>query len=69
MCPLLDRDIDYIGRAGVRFMTGGFMAVRAQRLREADFPDTLRPWKDDTLTQYGGDALLGEIARQNGWPW
>src|SRR5262249_61373093 len=69
LCPLLDRDIDYIGqpwwvdylpgqeemiraqpwyrgvpfdrqggRAGVWFHTGGFLAVRAARLREVNFP-------------------------------
>jgi hypothetical protein len=55
------------GRAGVRFMTGGFMAIRTERLREANFPDTEFRWKDDTLKQYGGDTLLGEIANQLGW--
>src|SRR5262249_31414752 len=57
----------HAGRSGVRFMTGGFMAVRSQCLREANFPDTSFRWKDDTLRQYGGDTLLGEIARQLGW--
>ena len=55
------------GRPGVGFMTGGFLAVRSERLREADFPDTERAWKGDTLKQYGGDTMLGEIARQLGW--
>jgi hypothetical protein len=55
------------GRPGVGFMTGGFVAVRSERLREADFPNTERAWKGDTLKQYGGDTLLGEIARQLGW--
>ena len=55
------------GRLGTHFMTGGFMAVRSERLREANFPDTGFRWKDDTLKQYGGDTLLGEIARQLGW--
>jgi hypothetical protein len=48
-------------------MTGGFLAIRSERLREADFPDTERAWKGDLLKQYGGDTLLGEIARQLGW--
>jgi len=55
------------GRPGVWFMTGGFLALRSERLREANFPDTERAWKGDTLKQYGGDTLLGEIARQLGW--
>ena len=49
------------------FHTGGFLAVRAQRLREANFPDTESVWKGQTLQQYGGDTLLGEVARQLGW--
>jgi tetratricopeptide (TPR) repeat protein len=57
----------HAGRTGVWFMTGGFMAVRSQRLCEANFPDTDFRWKGDTLKQYGGDTLLGEIARQLGW--
>jgi tetratricopeptide (TPR) repeat protein len=55
------------GRPGVWFMTGGFVAVRAERLRQANFPDTDRTWKGDALRQYGGDTLLGEVARQLGW--
>jgi tetratricopeptide (TPR) repeat protein len=61
--PFESRD----GRVGVWFMTGGFVVVRAERLREANFPDTDSPWKGDKLKQYGGDTLLGEIARQLGW--
>jgi hypothetical protein len=57
------------GRPGTWFMTGGFMAMRADRLREADFPDVDFRWKGDQLKQYGGDTLLGEIARQLGWTW
>jgi hypothetical protein len=55
------------GRPGVWFMTGGFLVVRSERLREADFPDTVHAWKGETLKQYGGDTLLGEIAHQLGW--
>jgi hypothetical protein len=55
------------GRPGVRFMTGGFMAVRTECLRLANFPDTEFRWKGDSLKQYGGDTLLGEIANQLGW--
>jgi tetratricopeptide (TPR) repeat protein len=55
------------GRPGVWFMTGGFLALRSERLREANFPDTERAWKGDTLKHHGGDTLLGEIARQLGW--
>ncbi|HEY7310265.1 MAG TPA: hypothetical protein VH643_12955 [Gemmataceae bacterium] len=57
------------GRTGINFMTGGFLAVRSERLREANFPDTGFWWKGRTLQQYGGDTLLGEIARQQGWTW
>jgi hypothetical protein len=55
------------GRPIVWFMTGGFLAVRSIRLREANFPDTEWTWKGETLKQYGGDTMLGEIARQQGW--
>jgi hypothetical protein len=55
------------GRTGTWFMTGGFVVVRADRLREANFPDVAFRWKGDRLRQYGGDTLLGEIARQQGW--
>jgi tetratricopeptide (TPR) repeat protein len=57
------------GRLGTWFMTGGFVVARADRLREADFPDLGFCWKGDRLQQYGGDTLLGEIARQLGWTW
>ena len=43
------------------------MCVRSACLREANFPDTLTRWKGRALQQYGGDTLLGEIARQLGW--
>ncbi len=61
--PFLQRD----GRTGTNFMTGGFLAVRSACLREANFPDTTARWKGRGLQQYGGDTLLGEIARQLGW--
>jgi tetratricopeptide (TPR) repeat protein len=61
--PLEHRD----GRPGVWFMTGGFMVLRSERLRESNFPDTLQAWKGETLKQYGGDTLLGEIAHQLSW--
>jgi tetratricopeptide (TPR) repeat protein len=98
LCPLFDREIDYVGqqwwvnylpgqpdmiraqpwyrgvplehregRPGVWFMTGGFLAIRSERLRETNFPDTNSLWHGDTLKQYGGDTLLGEIAHQLGW--
>jgi hypothetical protein len=50
-------------------MTGSFVVARTDRLREADFPDVGLCWKGDQLKQYGGDTLLGEIARQLGWTW
>jgi tetratricopeptide (TPR) repeat protein len=55
------------GKLGIDFMTGGFMAVRSERLRQANFPDVNFSWSGHTLKQYGGDTLLGEIARQLGW--
>ncbi len=54
------------GKPGVHFMTGGFLAVRSACLAEANFPEPAR-WKGRGLLQYGGDTLLGEIARQLGW--
>ncbi len=53
-------------KPGVHFMTGGFLAVRSACLVEANFPEPAR-WKGRGLLQYGGDTLLGEIARQLGW--
>lgn len=55
------------GKPGVNFMTGGFLAIRSACLREADFPDVHARWQGRDLKQYGGDTLLGEIARQLGW--
>jgi hypothetical protein len=49
------------GRPAVRFHTGGFVAVRTPVLRELD-------WPDDTLVHNGGDFLLSEAIRQQGWP-
>src|SRR5579884_1515169 len=60
--PFARRD----GRTGVDFMTGGFMGLRTDRLYEADFPNTNVRWRGMSLQQYGGDTLLGEIARQLG---
>jgi hypothetical protein len=50
-------------------MTGGFIVTRADLLRQANFPDVGFTWKGHLLQQYGGDTLLGEIARQLGWTW
>jgi hypothetical protein len=61
--PFARRD----GQPGVRFMTGGFIALRTDRLKHVNFPDTDFRWKGDTLKQYGGDTLLGEIANQLDW--
>lgn len=64
------RDIpfdDRAGNPGTSFMTGGFMALRSACLKQANYPDVEFVWKSDSLTQYGGDTLLGEIARQLGW--
>jgi hypothetical protein len=55
------------GKSGTHFMTGGFAAVRTERLREVNFPDMRMRWRGQSLQQYGGDTLLGEIARQLGW--
>lgn len=57
------------GKAGSWFMTGGFMAIRSERIREANYPDVEFTWKGDRLKQFGGDTMLGEIARQLGWTW
>jgi hypothetical protein len=61
--PFESRD----GKLGIDFMTGGFVTVRSERLRQANFPDISVSWSGHTLKQYGGDTLLGEIARQLGW--
>jgi hypothetical protein len=55
------------GRPCVEYATGGFLGIRSERLREASFPDTNFSWRGRRLEQYGGDTLLGEIARQLGW--
>jgi hypothetical protein len=55
------------GRPGVLFATGGFVVIRSSCLQEANYPDTAFSWKGETLKQYGGDTLLGEIVRQFGW--
>src|SRR5262249_29733416 len=55
------------GKPGVTFNTGGFLALRTERLYEANFPDTGATWNQESLKQYGGDTMLGEIARQLGW--
>jgi|GEM_PF-23329 len=55
------------GKLGIHFMTGGFIALRSERIRQANFPDVAFHWRDQQLQQYGGDTLLGEIARQLGW--
>jgi hypothetical protein len=55
------------GQLGVTFMTGGFVAARVERLREVNYPDPSWSWKGDRLKHFGGDTLLGEIARQLGW--
>jgi hypothetical protein len=55
------------GQLGVRFMTGGFTAIRTERLYSVNHPDTSFRWKGQTLKHNGGDTLLGEIASQLGW--
>jgi hypothetical protein len=55
------------GRLGVSFMAGGFVAVRSERLREANYPVPGVAWKDGPPPGDVGDPLLGEIARQLGW--
>jgi hypothetical protein len=54
------------GRPGVTYLTGEVLAVRAERLREADFP-SLHPLWASQRPPMAGDMLLGEIARQLGW--
>jgi hypothetical protein len=61
--PFQTRD----GRPGTHDMTGGFIALRTDCLHQANFPDVTMRWKGRGLVQYGGDTLLGEIARQLGW--
>ncbi len=47
------------GRPGVEFMREGFIAVRSERLREANFPPPKCSGR--------WDVLLGEVAQQLGW--
>ena len=53
--PLTRRE----GRLGVAFMRDGFVVVRPERLREANFPP---PGANGR-----GDFVLGAIANQLGW--
>jgi len=48
------------GKPGVRFHTGGFVAARLKTLKTLGWPDT-------ELYHNGGDTLLGEAMRQNGF--
>jgi Glycosyl transferase family 2 len=54
-------------RLGVSYMAGEFRVLRAERLREANFPDLSTFGNADRSQQYSSDILLGEIARQLGW--
>ena|ERR1700677_2607090 len=53
------------GRPGVSNVPWGMMAVKSQRLREANFPEPRLA--ADGIAGCGSDVLLGEIARQLGW--
>jgi hypothetical protein len=52
------------GHAGVTFMRKGLIAVRCERLREANYPESRMA---GTICAQGEEFLLGEIARQLGW--
>ena len=49
------------------YVPWGFMAVRSERIREADFPNVDSQSNGDGQKQCKDDVLLGEIARQLGW--
>jgi hypothetical protein len=51
------------GRPGVSYVPWGLLAVRSERLREADFPD-LSAGRHDPSRACPDDVLLGEMARQ-----
>jgi hypothetical protein len=56
------------GQAGVPFLGGAVVAVRAERLREANHPDFGPAWRaEPALYRHDRDILLGEVARQLGW--
>ncbi len=55
------------GRHGIWFVPWGFMAIRSDRLREADFPDLGSSSRGNKFHRCGDDVLLGEMARQLGW--
>lgn len=59
-----------IGRNGaplLHFMTGGFTAVRTERIIEANWPNTDVVVDGKTLQQAGDDLVMGELAHQMGW--
>jgi hypothetical protein len=61
--PFARRD----GKLGVPYLGGSVLAVRAERLREADFPNPGLAVRGDRSQKFDGDAWLGEVARQLGW--
>ena len=50
-----------VTKPGVSFMTGGYVWLRTDIMRQLD-------WPDERLNHNGGDTLLGEAIRQQGLP-
>jgi hypothetical protein len=48
------------GKPGIEFAQGAYWWLRGDVLRELD-------WPDERLSHNGGDTLLGEAIRQQGW--
>lgn len=46
---------------GITFTTGGYWWLKTDAIRQLD-------WPDERLSHNGGDTLLGEAIRQQGWP-
>jgi hypothetical protein len=55
------------GRSGISFMAEGFVVLRSECVRVADYPAPRSAATAGGATAHRGDALLGEIARQFGW--
>jgi hypothetical protein len=58
MCPTKKPGVK---APGITFATGGYWWLRTDVIRQLD-------WPDERLSHNGGDTLLGEAIRQQGWP-
>lgn len=58
MCPTKKAGVS---APGVTFATGSYWWLKTDVIRQLD-------WPDERLSHNGGDTLLGEAIRQQGWP-